>query len=258
MIIATDKEQAIYQDFHTHTTFCDGKNSPEEMVLSAIDKGLKVIGIGCHSLTEYPQDKCINLQTEPVFCQQVNALKVKYADKIKVYCGIEMDYHTNKSVGKYDYVIGSSHFFKRDKELFYIDKSKDDFIQTATKLFDGDYYKLSQEYYENVSCIVEKTNCDIIGHIDLITKFNQDGALFDETDYRYVCAYKKAIDKLVKFDKPFEINTGVISRGYKTAPYPSLQILDYIKSKGGKLVLSSDSHSKENIAYQYDKWKELL
>ena len=29
-------------------------------------------------------------------------------------------------------------------------------------------------------------------------------------------------------------------------------------SKGGKFVLSSDSHSKENIAYQYDKWKGLL
>ena len=28
-------------DLHMHTTFCDGKNTPEEMVLSAIDKGLE-------------------------------------------------------------------------------------------------------------------------------------------------------------------------------------------------------------------------
>lgn len=257
-MITTDKGQAIYQDFHTHTTFCDGKNTPEEMVLSAIEKGLKVIGIGCHSLTEYPLDKCINFQSELVFCQQVNELKMKYADKIKIFCGIEMDYHTNKYVGKYDYVIGSSHFFKRDKGLFYIDKSKQDFIETVKTLFDGDYYSAVEEYYENVSSVVEKTNCDIIGHIDLITKFNQDGALFDENHPRYVSAYKMAVDKLVKYGRPFEINTGVISRGYKTSPYPSSQVLDYIKSKGGKLILSSDSHSKENIAYEYDKWKDLL
>ena len=28
----------IYSDLHMHTVFCDGKNTPEEMVLSAIDK----------------------------------------------------------------------------------------------------------------------------------------------------------------------------------------------------------------------------
>ena len=55
-----------------------------------------------------------------------------------------------------------------------------------------------------------------------------------------------------------EINTGAISRGYRNEPYPSNQILEYIKSKGGYFILSSDSHSKENIAYQYDKWKGLL
>ena len=32
------------QDFHMHTTFCDGKNSPEDMVLGAIEKGLKRVG----------------------------------------------------------------------------------------------------------------------------------------------------------------------------------------------------------------------
>ena len=36
-------------DFHTHTHYCDGAHSPEEMVLSAIEKGLTTLGIVTHS-----------------------------------------------------------------------------------------------------------------------------------------------------------------------------------------------------------------
>ena len=33
----------ILEDFHVHTCFCDGKKSPEEMVLAAISKGMTKI-----------------------------------------------------------------------------------------------------------------------------------------------------------------------------------------------------------------------
>ena len=35
-------------DFHTHTTFCDGKNTPRQMVESAFRKGLTDFGISGH------------------------------------------------------------------------------------------------------------------------------------------------------------------------------------------------------------------
>ena len=31
-------------DLHVHTTFCDGKNTPEEVVLTAIEMGLCKLG----------------------------------------------------------------------------------------------------------------------------------------------------------------------------------------------------------------------
>ena len=83
--------------------------------------------------------------------------------------------------------------------------------------------------------------------------------MFDlQSKYTPSIDQKKAIDKLVKYNIPFEINMGAISRGYQDKPYPMPQVLDYIKQKGGKLILSSDSHSKENIAFEYDKWKNLI
>ena len=33
------------KDLHVHTTFSDGKNTPEEMILAALDKGLETIGV---------------------------------------------------------------------------------------------------------------------------------------------------------------------------------------------------------------------
>jgi len=258
MSFVLDKKSLPFIDLHMHTNFCDGKDSPEQMVLSAIDKGLKVVGVTCHSYTHFEEGCSITPKNEQEFIDEIKRLKEKYLDKIKVLCGIEWDLCTTSSIGKYDYIIGSMHYYSRGDKFYPVDKSKSDFINSVNTLFDGDYYSACEEYYESVSKIVEKTNCDIIGHIDLVAKFNEGNNLFDENDARYVSAYKKAVDTLVKFDKPFEINTGVISRGYRLAPYPSKPIYEYIKLKGGRFILSSDSHSKENIAFEFDKWKELL
>ena len=258
MSFSLEKDMLIYQDLHTHTYFCDGKDSPEDMVKSAIEKGLKIIGLCCHSYTDFTGECCITLEKEPIYAQELDRLKEKYKDKITILRGIEKDFHTTKSIVKYDYVIGSKHYFKINDKYYFIDRAKEEFIKSVKEAFGGDYYLAIERYYESLATIVEKTDCDIIGHFDLVTKYNEGDNLFSTKDPRYINAYKRAVDKLVKFGKPFEINTGAISRGYRTAPYPAQDIIDYIKEKGGKFVLSSDSHSKENIAYQYDKWKHLL
>ncbi len=256
-MISLDKKDAIYQDFHMHTHFCDGKHSPEDMILSAIEKGLKTVGICIHSVVDSSIQEYVDLEKEKNFCEEMKGLKEKYKGKINVLCGIEWDLLTLNSVGEYDYVIGSSHFIRKDDKYFFIDRSEKEFLRTAREAFNGDYYAFAEHYFAQVEELAS-LKLDIIGHIDLITKFNEGNKYFDVKNPRYVNAYKKAIDKLVLLKKPFEINMGAISRGYRTEPYPALDILEYIKEKGGKLILSSDSHSKENIAYQYDKWKHLV
>ena len=71
---------------------------------------------------------------------------------------------------------------------------------------------------------------------------------------RYVKAWQDAADILLKTGKPFEINTGAVSRGYRTEPYPSAEIRAYIREHGGKMILSSDAHQKENIGFGFEKW----
>ncbi len=241
------------RDLHTHSTYSDGKNTPEEMVLSAIEKGLKVIGISEHSYTSFDTEGCIMEDMVEDYIKEIESLKIKYRDKIEVLCGIEQDLHSGAPKNKFDYVIGSVHFVKCGDEYIAVDLSPSDLKYAADKYFGGDIYGLVEEYYRAVSTVVEVTGADIIGHFDLISKFQEKEPLFDENNERYIKAWKSAVDKLIKADKPFEINYGAISRGYKTVPYPADDIKDYIIKKGGRFIYSSDSHNAETIA----SFKEL-
>ena len=52
-------------------------------------------------------------------------------------------------------------------------------------------------------------------------------------------------------DVIFEINTGAISRGYRTAPYPAPFLLEAIRQKGGRVCITSDSHSADTIVHAF-------
>lgn len=248
----------IEYDLHMHTTFCDGKNSPEEMIISGIKKGLKTIGISGHCNTGFDETYCMTAPVMKTYFEELQRLKKAYEGKIKVLCGIEQDYFAGKPKLNFDYVIGSVHYIHKNGCYLSVDHNESITINDVKEHYDGDYYAYAEDYYKLVSDVLNNTGADIIGHFDLVTKFNEGYKLFDETNPRYVSAWKAAVDKLLPYGKPFEVNTGAISRGYRTSPYPSLPILEYIKEKGGKVILSSDSHSAENICFQFDKWEKYI
>lgn len=235
------------QDLHTHTTYSDGKNTPEEMILAAADEGLDTIGISDHSYTSIDESYCIKKEKIAGYVAEISALKEKYKGKIEVLCGIEQDYFSDEPTDMFDYAIGSVHYIKAGGEYIPVDESAEILKKAADKYFGGDMYALVEEYYRLEADVIRKTNADIIGHFDLITKFQEQTPLFDERNPRYISAWKKACDELLKTKKPFEINTGAISRGYRTTPYPSEEIRQYILENNGALILSSDSHTTDSV-----------
>lgn len=245
-------------DLHIHSTYSDGLNSIEDIIKSAIDKGFEAVGISDHSYTSFDLSYCMKITEYRKYIDELNFLKEKYNDKIKIYCGIEQDFYSDAKTQDFDYIIGSVHYLKIENTYIPVDESKEILLEAINKYFNGDIYALIELYFSTVSQVSEKTNCDIIGHIDLITKFNEDGKLLEENDERYINSYKKACDTLLVQNKLFEINTGAISRGYRTSPYPSSDIYTYLKSNGAKFILSSDSHSKDNIGYKFDDYKKLI
>lgn len=240
-------------DYHVHSCFSDGKHTPEEIILSAIDKQIDVLGFSDHSYTWFDIEVCRNLKEQGEYTKQVYSLSKKYSDKITVLCGIEQDYYSERPTEKFDYIIGSVHYIKVQDEFFAVDDKPQMIIDAANKYFGGDIMSICEKYFELVGNLKEKTGADIIGHFDLISKFNQDNVLFDSANPRYVAAWKSAADKLLKQNVLFEINTGAISRGYRNTPYPSNEMMEYLSKNGARFILSSDSHDKNTLLFKFDE-----
>ena len=68
---------------------------------------------------------------------------------------------------------------------------------------------------------------------------------------------KKNSMNIPELNAIFEINTGAISRGYRTTPYPSEEMIDYIARSKKPFAICSDTHSTSSIAcnLEYERQK---
>lgn len=246
-------------NLHTHTSFADGKNTAEEVVLSAIDCGMEVLGFSEHSFHSHPTVfgmKSPERQQE--YKQEIYRLKDIYADRIKILCGIEQDSQSGVPTDVYDYVIGSVHYIRLGGELCAVDHSAQTTLDAIQKHCGGDPIVYAKTYFEAIARVEEDTQCDIVGHFDLLTKFDERAAIFDTSDPRYIKAGLEALDALLEKDVIFEVNTGAMSRGYRTTPYPAPIFLRRIAEKRGNVILSSDAHNKDYLTYGFDTALQII
>ena len=235
-------------NYHTHTHYCDGKDSPEELVLEAIRLGCPELGFSGHSNLPFA-DWTMSEAGTAAYIGEIRRLQEKYRDRIRLYLGIEYDICSDLDTSPFDYVIGSVHYLYRDGCYLPVDESREDQITLVNEHYGGDFYSFVEDYYAAVSEVCEKTKCDIAGHFDLVTKFNEGGSLFDTSHPRYRKAALEAMDRLLQHPAVFEINTGAMSRGYRTSPYPESFLLQELETRGVPLILSSDCHDKRNLLY---------
>ena len=238
-------------NYHCHATYSDGKNTPEEMVLAAIEAGSDSFGISEHYVSAVAAEYSVKLQKESLYRAEMGELKEKYKDKIELFLGAEVDF-TSPPASGYDYIIGSVHFFEIEGQFIGIDLTAQGQIDAANKYFGGDMIALACNYYEILEKMPQKFKFDIVGHFDLVTKFNEGDKLFDTSNKRYVSAAERALEALMPTGAVFEINTGAISRGYRTEPYPSEYFLNLIREMGGSVTFSSDAHDARYIFLGFD------
>ncbi len=243
-------------NYHTHTCYCDGKHTPEEMVKEAIRLGCPELGFSGHSYTAFDEGPCMSKEGTRAYITEVRRLQEKYAERIKILLGIEQDYYSEEPTDGYDYVIGSVHYVKKNGVYLAVDHSRESQIENVKRFYGGDFYGFIEDYYELAADVYRKTKCQIIGHFDLVTKFNQDGDLFNIQHPRYQAAAKQALEALLDAPAVLEVNTGAISRGYTTEPYPAKDILDRWLAAGKEIIFSSDCHSKDHLLFGYELYKK--
>lgn len=245
----------IRSNVHTHTRMSDGRDSAEQMVLAAIERGFTSLGFSDHGVT--PHDAA-RLRDEMGYRAEIRRMKEKFSGQIEIAMGYEHDASMpGQDVSAYDYVIESVHFLETDEGFKPIDLSRDSLQEWTDRYFGGDHYKMSRHYFDLV-CRSMDAKCDVVGHIGLVSKFNEGKCMFDTDDKRYVDPAMETVKLAVEKGLLVEVNTGAMSRGYRKSPYPDRRLLKYLNELGGRVIVTSDCHRAEWIDFAFDQAYELV
>ena len=246
------------QNLHQHTTFCDGHNTPEELVQYAIENGYGAIGFSGHSYMSFAEYYCMSLERTKEYRAEIARLKEVYGNQIDIFCGIEFDPSCTERPEGYDYVIGSVHGLEIDGVWYEFDGPIDHFQKMIDEHFAGDGLAFAKAYFRQLARLPEYGNCHIIGHYDLVAKHRDNVPFFDCTCKEYREAALQAAEARAGKIPYFEVNTGGIARGLRADPYPDPFIIKEMKRLGFGAVISSDCHQKEKMSCYFEESKELL
>ncbi|MBP3580029.1 MAG: histidinol-phosphatase HisJ family protein [Clostridia bacterium] len=242
-------------NFHTHSTFCDGKNTIEEVVLCAIDAGFDSLGFSGHGYTDFDNRYC--MQNTEGYINEVKRVKEKYKDKIQIYLGVEEDMCGFVDRSRFDYILGACHYYAIDGKYYDVDGSYEHTLE-ALKAVSNDVIKLADNYYRRFCDYILSRKPDIVAHFDLLTKFDEkyDSIFSHNKDYHALA--KNYLLYAMKSNCIFEVNTGAISRGYRKTPYPSSELLYTLYKNDGKIIVNSDCHAAENLESSFDEAIPML
>ena len=237
----------IRGNFHTHTVFCDGKNTAEEMAAQALLLGFTHLGFSGHMDPDITMDLA-------AYDKKIRLLQEEYRGRIDILRGVELDglfvpgdEHEKALLDNMEYLIGSTHFIESPSggQRGCVDDTPERLEKFCREEFGGDYYRLAKAYYELEAEIYERTHCTFVGHFDLVTRFNDLMKVIDENDHRYKSPALETMEYLVSKNLPFEINCGAVNRGRKAELYPNRFFLKSLREMGGEILINSDAHQKE-------------
>ena len=240
------------QNLHTHSIYCDGRDTPEEIVQEALHLGLTGIGLSTHTKCFYSTYPLPQNGVADGFAE-IERLKRLYGDRIDIFNGIEYDMYCGTGTDEFDFVIGSAHYVKVGDGYVTFDRDLPHMKGIIAEFFGGDGMAFAKEYYRQLADMPKYVRSDVVGHFDLITKLHEKEQLFDIESKEYLDAAFEALHALVPHVPLFEINTGALARGYRTTPYPTLPILRELRAAGGGVIISSDCHDLRYLTVGYDE-----
>ena len=134
-------------NYHSHCLYCDGRANMEDFIRFAISEGFTSYGISSHAPLPFSTAWTMEWDRMDDYLSEFSRLKKKYADKIELAIGLEIDYlneESNPSLPCFqklslDYRIGSVHMlYSPEGKIVDIDTPADLFRQLVDKHFDGD------------------------------------------------------------------------------------------------------------------------
>ncbi|WVF70889.1 hypothetical protein IAT40_005684 [Kwoniella sp. CBS 6097] len=228
------------------------------------------------------------------FLTLASSLRIKYASQISLLLSIETDYITPLDLSnlssilskhhEIDYVVGSVHHvngisidFDRPTWLRSVDacsrgetgRTMDPGPPPTLEKSDPTNPNLStdfvppeamlqpflEKYFDAQYELIESHQPEVLGHIDLCLLWTPDVSLARmEKVWEKI---ERNVRAVIAYGGLFEANAAAIRKGWGTS-YPSRDILRLIKSLGGRICLSDDSHGVSYVGLNYLKMREYL
>jgi histidinol-phosphatase (PHP family) len=244
-----------FSNFHTHSNFCDGAESPEEYVKQALLKEMASLGFSGHAPVPFPSTWNMPENIFGNYIADIQSLQAKYRAQIPIFLGAEIDYirdiQSAADFQKYhlNYIISAIHYLNPQNEEipwdFIISPSV--FRLGLKKYFENDIKKLIKLYYTEMNLMIEKGGFDIVAHIDQIGKFNQGNQWFSEQDTFYKNSYKETIELCAEKNIIIEINTRGRLKNLTENYYPSGDFIKECRAKNVQIILSADAHRPQEV-----------
>lgn len=261
----TQGDKDLYADYHVHTEFSDDSDYPlENVIQDAIDRNINEICItdhvdygvkcdwDCGQEIAYEGGYPLVNVDYPRYIAAIKELQHKYKDKIVIKTGLEFGIQTHTIPQfetlfrkfPFDFIILSIHQVE-DKEFWTQDFQKGRSQQEYNERYYGEMLNVVKRY----------KNYSVLGHMDLIARYDENGVYPFEKIKPFV---EEILKTVIKDGKGIEFNTSCHRYGLKDTT-PSLEILKLYHQLGGKiLTIGSDSHKPEHLGMYIKEAKILL
>lgn len=248
----------LQANLHTHADFCDGQKPLEEMIRAAVDLDYLALGFSSHSPLPFANDYAMTPRAEAAYLDAMDAMKEKYRDDLELLTGLEWDLDTPEGFvpfSRYDFIIGSVHQLHVKGKTYAVDESRESFAVLVEEGFGGDALQAVQAYYDAVVRSALRPQVDIVGHFDLLRKYNDRNGFFDETAESYRKIARDALIGIVnqRKDLVFEVNFGGMKRAGLFTPYPDRFLMEHLCRLNARITLQADAHAPNALGEGWDE-----
>ena len=252
-------------NFHSHTQFCDGKASMEEMIRAAVDRGISVYGFSPHS--PIPIHSPCNMSFEKVdeYLSEAQRLKNEFEGRCRIFTGMEIDFlgtdwgpsHPYFINLPLDFRIGSVHFIPSQEGIpTDIDGSYLSFEKKMEDYFHADIRYVVDTFFSQSLKMLELGGFDILGHLD---KIAMNASLYSpgiEDEPFYKRHIYDMIDAVRDSGIIVELNTKHFTRFGRF--YPRRDIVRELMKLGVKIIVNSDAHTPDGICRSRNEGFEII
>ena len=230
-------------DSHTHSdNSFDGKDSVIMLAERACSLGLYSLTVTDHCECNEYYEKNVRRDIEGSI-RDIHKAKGLYADKLRIYTGIELgqpgqDEKAAKealSLAEYDFVLGSLHNIRNEKDFFFIEYTPENTESLLDRYFD------EMEELVNTGCF------DSLAHLTYPFRYLAGNSEISIDMKKYSQRIDGILELLIKKDKALEVNTSGL-RQVIGKTLPDEDIVRRFRELGGKYVtVGSDAHRWSDI-----------